>query len=151
MLSVIIPGPPQPQQRVKATMRGKHAGVYEPQASRSWKGTAQVLMLEAARAGEMTWGGDDPLSVSIVAVFACPTTAHRKRPVPRRWHTKAQGDADNIAKAVLDAGNGVLWNDDRQVAVLHVCKVIAAQGEAPYVLVTVRRAPEIIHAHGEME
>ena len=25
------------------------------------------------------------------------------------------GDIDNLAKAVLDAGNGILWQDDRQI------------------------------------
>ncbi len=39
----------------------------------------------------------------------------------RAWWSGGQhGDADNIAKAVLDGCNGVLWDDDRQVVELHV-------------------------------
>jgi Holliday junction resolvase RusA-like endonuclease len=83
------------------------------------------------------------LAVSILAVFFCPASDYRKRhPQPRRWHTKATGDTDNIAKAVLDAGNSTLWLDDRQVAVLHVAKMIAAQGEPPFVEIEVRQLEE---------
>lgn len=34
--------------------------------------------------------------------------------------TRATGDVDNYGKAVMDALNGVLWDDDRQVRSLHV-------------------------------
>jgi Holliday junction resolvase RusA-like endonuclease len=81
---------------------------------------------------------EGPLSVSILAVFPCPKSEYLKRtPRPIRWHTKKNGDVDNIAKAVLDAGNSILWLDDSQVAMLHVGTVIAAQGDAPSVRVEV--------------
>lgn len=142
VLRVVIPGPPQPQQRVKATIRGAHAGVYEPKQSRSWKGQAQVHMQAAvyARTGRDVppWPIELPLAVHIIAVFACPASDCKKRvPTPRRWHTKANADADNLAKCVLDAGNGALFFDDRQVARLTVEKRIGAQGEAPRVEVQV--------------
>jgi Holliday junction resolvase RusA-like endonuclease len=141
-LRVVISGPPQAQQRVKATIRGAHAGVYEPGKSRSWKGSAKVVMQAAvyrATGGEAPiWAADVPLVVSLLAVFACPASDHRKRePMPRRWCTKANADVDNLAKAVLDAGNGVCWHDDRQVVELIARKVIGAQGEAPRVEVEV--------------
>ncbi len=31
-----------------------------------------------------------------------------------------KGDADNIAKAIMDAGTGLLWHDDRQIENLSV-------------------------------
>ena len=39
-------------------------------------------------------------------------------------------DADNLAKAVMDAINGVAYHDDNQIASLHIMKVYA---EEPYV------------------
>lgn len=143
-LTVSIPGPPQAQQRVKATIRGAHAGVYEPGKSRSWKGSAKVVMQAAVyrasgdEAAPPPWAPTVPLHVEVLAIFACPTTDYRTRePRPRRWCVKANADVDNLAKAVLDAGNGVLWHDDRQVAVLLAAKVIGAQGEAPAVQIKV--------------
>lgn len=35
------------------------------------------------------------------------------------------GDADNIAKGILDACKGILWHDDAQVADLHITKNLA--------------------------
>lgn len=151
-LRLVIPGPPQPQQRVRATKRGAHAGVYEPAESRSWKGGAKVVMQAAvwrATHGEgQPWPETTALAVSILAVFALPASAHKKRPVPRAWHLKANADADNLAKAVLDAGNGVLWHDDRLLARVEVEKVIGAQGEAPRVEVSVRALPEAPEVRG---
>lgn len=135
-LVITIPGPPQPQQRSRAVLRGGRAGVYEPKESRSWKGTAQVWMQKEMRKRK-PWEAGVALSVDIEAVFPCPASAHKKIPVGFRWHTKAQGDCDNIAKAVLDAGNGVLWDDDRQVAMLTVRKFVAAQGQLAHVRVRV--------------
>ena len=35
------------------------------------------------------------------------------------FHTN-RGDLDNLAKVILDAGNGIAWDDDRQVVELHL-------------------------------
>jgi Holliday junction resolvase RusA-like endonuclease len=35
------------------------------------------------------------------------------------FHTN-RGDLDNLAKAILDAGNGLAWEDDRQIVELHL-------------------------------
>lgn len=136
-LTIIIPGKPQPQQRMKATIRGQHASVYEPTESRNWKATAQQHMADALRKAGDTHPWDCTMRVEIVAVFPLPAGEHRKKPTPRRWHTKANGDCDNLAKAVLDAGNAVLWRDDASVVELIVRKYVAAQGELPRVVVRV--------------
>lgn len=140
-LTITIPGKPQPQQRMKATIRGQHASVYEPAESRNWKATAQQHMADALRiSGAKIF--DVALRVEIVAVFPLPAGEHRKKPVRRRWHTKANGDADNLAKAVLDAGNAVLWTDDSLIAELGVRKFVAAQGEQPCVTISVEALEE---------
>ena len=78
-----------------------------------------------------------PLVVTIKAVYALPKGKYRKR-VPRLSEPSQNAkDVDNIAKAVLDAGNGVLWVDDHQVWRLTVEKWQGAQDEAPHVEVVV--------------
>ena len=46
------------------------------------------------------------------------------------------GDGDNLAKTVLDAGEGLLWEDDKQVGKFTVSKV---PGQSSWAKVTVRR------------
>ncbi len=139
-LHVVVPGPPCAQGRGRAVRMPFGIRVIDPAKSRSWKGAAQIHMQQAMRGGAPLAG---PLSVTILAVFACPTTDHRKRdPRGQRWHAKAGGDADNIGKACLDAATGVLWIDDRQVSRLVVEKIIGAQGEAPRVEIFVSELAE---------
>lgn len=151
-LEVTIPGPPVAQGRGKVGKWRSKDGregvtVRDPTKSRNWKATAQEHMVLACNGellpvmGKMVhgWG---PLSLLIEAVFPCPTSDYRKRePTPRRRACGSRNDADNIAKAVMDAGNGVLWLDDGQIAALRVEKWIGAQGEAPYVRLVVEDLP----------
>jgi Holliday junction resolvase RusA-like endonuclease len=54
--------------------------------------------------------------------------------VRARLRTVQEDDPDNVAKAVMDAGNGVLWNYDGQVARLVVERWwAAAQERTPFV------------------
>lgn len=39
--------------------------------------------------------------------------------------SKKYGDIDNLAKAILDAFNGVIWQDDSQIVDLHITKNLA--------------------------
>ena len=138
VVHILIPGQPHAQGRARACRAGKSVRVYDPEESRNWKATAQQYMADELDRHDRPWGFECAMSVDILAVFPCPMSDYRKRkPRERRWHMKARGDADNIAKAVLDAGNGVLWKDDCQVALLNVVKLIGGQGELPYVDVIV--------------
>lgn len=135
--TVVIPGEPCAKGRPRFSKKTGHA--YTPQKTVSWEGRAQAVMMAAVKGGKPLEG---PLALKILAVFTCPKTDHRKRePRKRRWHTKNK-DLDNIIKAVADAGNGVLWLDDRQVCHVIANKWIGAQGEAPRVEFTVLQLNE---------
>jgi len=113
--------------------------VYEPAEAKSWKGSAQVHMLaalQAAGAQAPAFGG--PVEVSIVAVFACPKSAYRKREPLTRQPYVGPKDWDNIAKAVCDAANGIMYTDDRLIVRGVVECWVGAQDEAPYVELVVR-------------
>jgi Holliday junction resolvase RusA-like endonuclease len=133
-LILAIPGEPQAQGRGRAAVVNGHARIYDPKGSREWKGAAAWTMRQAM--------GETPLfsvalEVEITAYFSCPKSDEKKRaPRARRWHAK-KPDPDNVAKAVLDAGLGVIWRDDSQISRLIVTKIIAAQGEAPRVEIRV--------------
>jgi Holliday junction resolvase RusA-like endonuclease len=133
MIRVLIPGEPKAY-GVNTTRKGH---VYERKGSRNWKATAQQHMMDAVE-HRPHFAEGVPVKLDVTAVFPCPKSDHRKRiPVPRRWHTKAP-DLSNVLKAVEDAGNAVLWADDRQVTIANVACLIGAQGEAPFIEVVAK-------------
>jgi Holliday junction resolvase RusA-like endonuclease len=77
----------------KARPRSPRGGgrPYMPKAYMQWKATVRALLAE--------WWTIPPLADvrCLVLVFRGP----------------ARGDLDNLAGALLDAGNGLLWTDDR--------------------------------------
>lgn len=124
------------QGRPRATTIGGSVRLYDPKRSVDWKATASVIMHQAMAGRGLE--EHNFCAVSIVAIWPCPKSEERKRsPTPRRWYNRKGGDADNVAKIVLDAGNGVLWRDDCCVVDLHVLTVLGAQGEDPGVSVHV--------------
>lgn len=52
-----------------------------------------------------------------------------------RFPDRRRRDVDNVAKAVLDSANGVLWDDDSQVVELSIRR--AVDGDRPRVDVVV--------------
>jgi len=70
-----------------------------------------------------------PLAVRMLLLFPRPGRLRWKTlPMPRCPHT-TRPDAENVAKAVLDALTGLLWVDDAQVFDLRVKKLYAAGEE----------------------
>jgi Holliday junction resolvase RusA-like endonuclease len=152
-VAVRIPGKPQPQGRARGRVRFRtevdpttqrsvargFVAMRDPATSAAWKNAAGWLLASAMRVeararGERGLDAGAPLTGPLAAhVRAVFPRATRDGVGPRAWNTKAQGDVDNVAKAVLDAANGIGFIDDRQVARLVVEKVVAAAGEEPHV------------------
>ena len=117
-LEFFAAGVPKPQPRVKAFVRGRHASVYTPDTADAWKAEVRRAALAKCTTPEPLRG---PLSVHLT--FLMPRPKSRKVDV---WHT-SRPDADNLAKAVLDAlGDACIWCDDAQVACLSAKKFYAA-------------------------
>lgn len=125
-LEVFVAGKPKGQPRPKAFSRGKHAGVYDPGTAEEWKGIVRQEV--KARWDGQPWEGAVSLSLGF------------KMPRPK-GHSNSKGllkfsaplfhlgkpDADNLAKAVMDALTNLgVWKDDSQVAVLRVRKEYAS-------------------------
>lgn len=132
LLRVEIPGDPVAQGRGRAVPTAAGIRVMDPKRSKSWKGAAQVHMAFARRRAGCAGPWGRPLSVTVIALFRRPAKARQGL----AWRP-SRPDADNIGKAVLDAGNGVLWVDDDQVVLLVVQKRYAPAGEIARVLVVV--------------
>lgn len=93
---------------------GKH-GAYETSEDTSYK----RAIADAYREQGGPWFGDGPLYVAVSVMRHLPKS--RPKGVMSEPDTM-KPDADNVAKAVLDALNGVAYADDRQVVMLETRK-----------------------------
>ncbi len=111
-----IPGKPFGKQRHRVNMAQRRT--FDTAANRGFARTAGLI----ARP-HFPRPLDGPVSVWIDAAFAMPKSWSREMMNDHedRAHTQ-KPDADNIAKAICDALNGIAWTDDAQVAELHITK-----------------------------
>lgn len=114
--------------------------VYTPERTANYE--EQVRLSYVEQAGNRRFDRDIPLKVSIIARFPIPKSASKKRAEMMRsgaiMHTQ-RPDADNIAKAVLDALNGLAYHDDAQVCELSVSK---AYSDSPATEIHITRIKE---------
>jgi len=139
-LTFSVAGVPKPQPRPKAQVRrigGRSmAHIYTPSTGcKEWR--------DAVAAGCRLAFRDEPLTagmrVRIVVYTPRPQRLCKKSspegPVP--MIETGKGDADNYAKAVLDAIEGILFVNDAQVYSLKCDKFYAAKGCRPGAVVKV--------------
>jgi len=132
-LVVTIPGEPVAQGRGRAFVHNVTGRVLvcDPKKSSSWKRTATVIMQQARNAAGVFAPMDGPLDVTVVATWLTLKSASKKNPPVFKT---TRPDGDNVLKAVLDAGNGILWADDACCVRLTVEK---RYGAVPSVQVTI--------------
>lgn len=133
MISLAIPGSPHGQGRPRAVRRGGFVSVYERPEDKEWKEYARQHYAIAMK-GKLAFEG--PVRVVIVAFWPQPASARKAERPFRKWRV-GKPDCDNVAKAVLDAANGLVWNDDAQVAELRVYRIVGREGEAPRIEIVV--------------
>jgi Holliday junction resolvase RusA-like endonuclease len=131
-----VPAVPVAQPRARATAINGMARMYEAKKSHpihEFKATCRMACDSAFRKAPLT----GPLHVMLEFLFPRPAAKQWKsRAMVREWKT-TKPDVDNLAKAVFDALNGIMWADDSQIVTCSVGKMIASGDEQPGVKVTV--------------
>lgn len=129
MLCVKIPGRPQGKGRARTVRRGNFVHSYTPEKTENYENFVKMLTLqEMEKTGTSMILG--PISVNIVAYYDIPkSTSKRKRADMANGLLKPvkKPDADNIAKVVGDALNGIVYKDDSQICDLHITKHYTTQ------------------------
>ena len=147
MITFFVYGVPIAQPRVKACIRGKHAGVYDPGTANEWKnnvmscGTTAAYRPDNATKFEIITG-----PILLVLHFFLPRPKHHFRSngelklTAPKWHT-SKPDLDNLVKAVKDAITqiGVIWADDSQVCATVTEKIYADEKHQAGVRVTIEK------------
>lgn len=130
----VVPGNPVGKGRPRAAKRGKNIVLYTPEKTASYESTVALAASQAMAGRPLITGPAEVLMTMVVSV-------------PKSWSKRKQADAlagqtmpttkpdmDNVLKAIFDAINGIVWNDDVQVVGLRARKVY---GATPGVHVTV--------------
>ena len=117
-----IPGIPVAKGRARVTTIGGHARAYTPAKTVAYESTVALFARQAMGAAEPIPG---PVAVLIVATWPIPPSWPKKRREAAKWKA-SKPDADNVAKAIGDACNGIVWADDSQVVDLRCVKLYGA-------------------------
>jgi Holliday junction resolvase RusA-like endonuclease len=135
MIVYSVYGEPIGKGRPRFAKRGNFVSTYTPQKTKTYEDEIR-LMAKAAM------GGSEPLETPVtVAIYirvgipASFSKQKRKDALANIERPTKKPDIDNIAKCFLDAMNGIVYLDDKQVVSLHITKVYA---ETPAVEVMVK-------------
>lgn len=132
--TIKIPGEPVPWKRT-AYFNGRR---LTPERCGHYKSVLRSYMMLFGPKSPLR----GPLRVDYLFVHA-PTKEDRKRKRGRRWCAKNKGDSDNLQKAINDAGNGLVWDDDRQIVCGEFRVVVGAWDEQPRVEIDVMPVGEV--------
>lgn len=131
-INFTVLGIPVGKGRPKFSTVNGHAVAYTPKKTANYE-TLVKLSYQQQCGDCKPYEKDVPLIATIHAYFPIPkSVSKRKREIMQGGlvpHTK-KPDADNLAKAVLDALNGIAYQDDSQIAALRVTKYYS---EEPHV------------------
>lgn len=124
MIQFTVLGCPVGKGRPKFSTFNGQATAYTPAKTVNYENLVK-LSVQQQQKGLKPFDKDVPLQAHIIAYFPIPkSTSKKKREAMLNgeiYHTK-KPDADNLAKAVLDALNGIAFYDDAQVCELIVQK-----------------------------
>lgn len=123
VVQLVINEIPKPQPRPRITVRGKYAHAYEPKSITEYKRLVankyrseykQQLPLIGALSVDISFYRPVQKSISKI---------ERKRRLLGESLPTVKPDIDNYVKAILDALNGLAFQDDSQIAVLYARKI----------------------------
>ena len=126
VLNVFIPGLPVPKQ----SFRFGKGGGWQPARVKQYQRRAHFAAASAMR--EQGWRRvQEGHPVKVVLVFVYPLPKATKKAARKTWvYRTGRPDVDNLAKGTLDSLSAAgVWDDDQQVAVLHIIKTNAPRGE----------------------
>lgn len=122
MIEFTVPGEPKGKGRPRFSRVGKFTKTYTDAKTKMY----EEKIASAARLQMYPHEPlETPLSISLHLHLGVPTSYSKKRReaclTGEEWPMK-KPDIDNVAKAFLDAMNGIVYKDDVQVIRLHVTK-----------------------------
>lgn len=122
---------PKPKERPRAAIIGGHARIFTPKTTEAYEKEIRIAWIK--QNGNVP--EEYPMRARIYFGLPIPKSETKKNKVlmlARKVFPTKKPDLDNMAKAVLDALNGVAYKDDCQIVTMLSKKNYA---EVPYVKV----------------
>lgn len=131
MIRFTVPGKITGKGRPRFTRYGH---VYTPKKTSNYEQMVKYSYL-STRSKRL----DGPIRVNIAAIFRIPKSYTKHEKVEAEMgilKPTKKPDVDNITKIILDALNGVAYQDDKQVIEVEVIKRYGKIGEEEHVIVS---------------
>jgi Holliday junction resolvase RusA-like endonuclease len=116
-----VPGRPIGKQRPRVTMRGGFARAYTPKQTHEYENLVKTSYRSYNGLNKL----EGPISADINIYFEPPKSLSRKKKEhlvnENSWYT-SKPDTDNLIKSILDALNGLAYEDDSQVCEIYTQK-----------------------------
>lgn len=139
---------PVAQPRQRFTSFGGYARAYTPTSVGKGKSRKPHPIVEfkraVAEACKESYKGAPlagTLRVHVRFVFPRPKNKIWKNKPMLPYYHNHKPDVDNLLKAIWDCFNGVIWEDDSQIAVCTAVKVVAGEENVPYVHIVINPLP----------
>lgn len=139
MIHITIPGAPRGKGRPRFAKRGNFVKTYTDAKTVSYENLVAYAGAEAMRGRPPIKGA---VNVSMDVNVGIPASWSKKKKqaaIDGEIRPTTKPDLDNIIKAVMDALNDVVWQDDKQVVQLQVAKYYS---EKPQVIMVVTQIDE---------
>ncbi|HGU6173192.1 TPA: RusA family crossover junction endodeoxyribonuclease [Escherichia coli] len=135
-ITLTIPGKPFGKQRPRVTKQGI---AYTPKETVNYETFVKLLYMQKYNNIKLK----GPLRMTIKAFYKIPKSVSKKEKelmLQNIIRPTKKPDMDNIAKVILDALNGLAYEDDRQIVELYVSKFYSLEDE--FVMVTISSVEE---------
>ncbi len=133
--TIVVPGEAKPQGSLRSFKHPQTGAIITPQDENviTWRG---IVRAQADREHVFVVSGPVALRVEFTLRRPKSGLAARKRnPLSVTQLAAKRPDVDKLARAVLDALEGVWYSDDAQVVDLHAIKVTAEHEQRPQVAI----------------
>lgn len=136
-IEFFVPGTPVGKGRPRAARRGTGVVMFTPEKTAGYEALVAAAASNAMRAeaGPLFTGPLEAVLEMRIPIPASWSKAHKAAALAGTELPTSKPDIDNVAKAILDACNGVVFRDDAQVVMLIATKAFS---EEPGVRVVIR-------------
>lgn len=133
VIEFVVPGEVRGKMRPKASAFSGHARMYTPAKQVEYENWVKLCYFKETKTKEPIFRRGTPIAIEILVKMAVPkSVSKKKRDLMLKGNIlpETKPDVDNAAKSILDALNGLAYDDDAMVTMLTIAKVYSTDSLA---------------------